>query len=106
MPKLMSSMTSFMQGEEDVKCFICTRRLRPMRWTSVLRKVVFFFALPKQYTVGFVRQMEEKEAGGRDMASLLEITTCKKCGEWCEENPLAGEMLASARLKSLEKYGE
>jgi hypothetical protein len=72
----------------------------------VIKRMLFTFILPKQYTVGFVRELDMSSVSGQNLASLLEITTCKKCGEWCELHPLEGEMLANARLKSLEKYGE
>ena len=102
-------------GEDRVLCFLCTRRLMPLPFRSWKR--VFFNWLRPQFTVGFVRRSEDGEpletencsnpecescAKGYGLAVVFEITVCQPCGEWANLNPVVGEMLAKARLASIQ----
>lgn len=101
MQKWTTSLMTLLKDEDDVKCFICTRKLRPLPFKSLVNKILFFW-MPVQYEVGFVRPLEEDTS----MASVFMITVCYKCGIWAHDNPVAGEMLAKARMESINKHGE
>ena len=108
--------SNLLLGEEQILCFLCTRRLRPMAWFAFWKCPLFYWLRP-QYTVGFVKQAEdggEVEAEpcsnpdcqecekGVGLAVVFEITVCKPCGEWANLNPVVGEQLARARLASIQ----
>ena len=101
MKKWNTLLRVLFDGEEDVKCFICTRTLRPLEWVRWYKKLLFFW-MPTQYEIGFVRTLEDDPS----KASVFTITVCYKCGVWAHDNPLAGEMLAKARMESVNKHGD
>jgi len=98
--KWTTLLKEWIENEDYARCFLCTRRLRPLAWKSVINGMLFSW-LPRQYEVSFVRTNE-----GSDEATVFAITVCRKCGDWANKNPLAGEMLANARMESIKKHGE
>jgi len=116
--KAYAFLSDLMHGEDGVKCFLCTRVLRPMRWHRALNRVLFFW-LRQQFVVGFVRNVNKGEEGyiecedracncngDEPIQVVFEITVCEPCGWYANQHPLEAELLAKARLASIQKGEE
>lgn len=103
--KSSTLLQAILKGEEETRCFICCKFLRPMLFSNWLKKFLLFW-MDEQYVVGLIRPLDKTNEGGESLVSLLEITTCLKCANWAQEHPLEAEMLSTARLASITKHGD
>lgn len=109
--KLYKLLANLCADEDRVLCFLCNRRLRPVRFDHILNAIAFSW-LRKQYTVGFTREVTGEQAGACDdscaedcggaATATLEVTVCLECGTWANQHPVEGEMVAKARLASIQ----